>query len=155
MAVATTPGLAGSLLVGLAAAKALCVATGKPLVAVDHLQAHIYACKVAGVSDLFPCVGLVVSGGHSSLYHCRSAIEFELLGGTIDDAAGEAFDKVAALLGLPIPGGPAIEQAARDGNRKAHSLPRAFCGDASRLAFSFSGLKTAVRYQIARPRETP
>ena len=155
VAVATTPGLAGSLLVGLAAAKALCVATGKPLIAVDHLQAHIYACKVAGVSDLFPCVGMVVSGGHSSLFHCRSAIEFELLGGTIDDAAGEAFDKVAALLGLAYPGGPAIEQAARSGNPKAYSLPRAFYGDASRLAFSFSGLKTAVRYQIARPGKVP
>ncbi len=85
---------------------------GKPLVAVDHLQAHIYACKMAGALDLFPCVGLVVSGGHSNLYRCASALDFTLLGGTIDDAAGEAFDKVASLLGLPYPGGPAIEAAA-------------------------------------------
>lgn len=155
VAVATTPGLAGSLLVGLAAAKALCVATSKPLVAVDHLQAHIYACKVAGAADLFPCVGLVVSGGHSSLYQCRSAIEFELLGGTIDDAAGEAFDKVAALLGLPYPGGPSIQRSAESGKKNAYIFPRAFVNDRTRLAFSFSGLKTAVRYQIAPPGETP
>ncbi|HEY2882388.1 MAG TPA: tRNA (adenosine(37)-N6)-threonylcarbamoyltransferase complex transferase subunit TsaD [Pirellulales bacterium] len=153
VAVANTPGLAGSLLVGLAAAKALCVATGKPLVAVNHLQAHIYACQVAGATELFPCVGLIVSGGHSSLYRCTSALDFTLLGGTIDDAAGEAFDKVASLLGLPYPGGPSIERAATGGNHKAYAFPRAFKGDRNRLAFSFSGLKTAVRYQIAPPSE--
>ena len=126
VAVANTPGLAGSLLVGLAAAKALCAATGKPLVAVDHLQAHIYACKVAGAENLFPCVGLIVSGGHTSLYRCNTAIDFTLLGGTIDDAAGEAFDKVASLLGLPYPGGPSIQHAATGGNPKAYDFPRAF-----------------------------
>ncbi len=126
IAVVRTPGLAGSLLVGLSAAKSLCVATGKPLVAVDHLQAHIYACKVAGAADLFPCVGLVISGGHTSLYRCASALDFTLLGGTIDDAAGEAFDKVASLMGLPYPGGPAIEQAAAGGNPKAYAFPRHF-----------------------------
>jgi N6-L-threonylcarbamoyladenine synthase len=154
-AVATTPGLAGSLLVGLSAAKALSVATGKPLIAIDHLQAHIYACKVAGAEDLFPCVGLVVSGGHSSLFRCESAVSFALLGGTIDDAAGEAFDKVAALLGLPYPGGPSIQKAAAAGNPRAFSFPRAFLTDRTRLAFSFSGLKTAVRYEIAPPGRTP
>jgi N6-L-threonylcarbamoyladenine synthase len=151
IAVANTPGLAGSLLVGLAAAKALCVATGKPLVAVNHLQAHIYACKVAGAENLFPCVGLIVSGGHTSLYRCNSAIDFTLLGGTIDDAAGEAFDKVASLLGLPYPGGPSIQHAAVAGNPNAYDFPRAFIHDRDRLAFSFSGLKTAVRYQIMPP----
>jgi N6-L-threonylcarbamoyladenine synthase len=151
IAVANTPGLAGSLLVGLSAAKALCVATGKPLIAVDHLQAHIYACKVAGAENLFPCVGLIVSGGHTSLYRCNSAIDFTLLGGTIDDAAGEAFDKVASLLGLPYPGGPSIQRAAAQGNPKAYLFPRAFLKDRDRLAFSFSGLKTAVRYQIVPP----
>jgi N6-L-threonylcarbamoyladenine synthase len=151
VAVANTPGLAGSLIVGVAAAKALCAALGKPLVAVNHLQAHIYACKMAGIDDLFPCVGLVVSGGHTSLYHCQSAVAFTLLGGTIDDAAGEAFDKVAQLLGLPYPGGPAIERAATKGNANAYSFPRAFLHDRQRLAFSFSGLKTAVRYQIYPP----
>jgi N6-L-threonylcarbamoyladenine synthase len=155
VAVANTPGLAGSLIVGVAAAKALCAALGKPLVAVDHLQAHIYACKMSGVDDLFPCVGLVVSGGHTSLFHCQSAVDFTLLGGTIDDAAGEAFDKVAQLLGLPYPGGPAIERAALQGNANAYSFPRAFLHDRQRLAFSFSGLKTAVRYQIDPPAEKP
>lgn len=155
IAVATSPGLAGSLIVGLAAAKALCLATGKPLVAIDHLQAHIYACKLAGAADLFPCVGMVVSGGHTSLYRCDSAIDFSLLGGTIDDAAGEAFDKVASLLGLPYPGGPSIERAAASGDRKRYAFPRAFIREQDRIAFSFSGLKTAVRYQIAPPGETP
>ncbi len=151
IAVANTPGLAGSLLVGLSAAKALCVATGKPLVAVDHLQAHIYACKLATGKEIFPCVGLVVSGGHTSLYRCSNAIDFKLLGGTIDDAAGEAFDKVASLLGLGYPGGPAIERAAVGGDPKAYQFPRTFWQDRERLQFSFSGLKTAVRYQICPP----
>ena len=103
VAVANTPGLAGSLLVGLVAAKSLCVALGVPLVAINHLQAHIYACRIAAGEEVFPCVGLIVSGGHSSLYRCRGPLDFELLGATIDDAAGEAFDKVAAMLGLPYP----------------------------------------------------
>jgi N6-L-threonylcarbamoyladenine synthase len=150
VAVANTPGLAGSLLVGLCAAKALCLALEVPLVAINHLQAHIYACKIASGEEVFPCVGLIVSGGHTSLYRCHGPLDFELLGGTIDDAAGEAFDKVAVMLGLPFPGGPSIERAARQGNRKTYSFPRAFLHD-ERLAFSFSGLKTAVRYQIAPP----
>ncbi len=154
IAVANTPGLAGSLLVGLAAAKALCVALGKPLIAVNHLQAHIYACKIAGARDLFPCVGLIASGGHTNLFRCTSAIDFTPLGATIDDAAGESFDKVASMLGLPYPGGPSIEKAAAAGNRRAYRFPRAFRGE-DRLAFSFSGLKTAVRYQIAPPGEMP
>src|SRR5688500_7672234 len=103
IAVATTPGLAGSLLVGLVAAKALCLAIGKPLVAVNHLHAHIYACRMASGRDVFPCVGLIVSGGHSNLYRCEAPWSFHHLGGTIDDAAGEAFDKVATMLGLPFP----------------------------------------------------
>lgn len=151
VAVATTPGLAGSLLVGLSAAKALCVALEIPLIAINHLQAHIYACRLAAGKDVFPCLGLIVSGGHTSLYRCRGPLDFELLGGTIDDAAGEAFDKVASLLGLPFPGGPAIQRAAEKGNRKAYAFPRAFRGDDNRLEFSFSGLKTAVRYQISPP----
>jgi N6-L-threonylcarbamoyladenine synthase len=155
VAVATTPGLAGSLLVGLSAAKALCVALDVPLIAINHLQAHIYACKLAAGKDIFPCVGLIVSGGHTSLYRCRGPLDFELLGGTIDDAAGEAFDKVASLLGLPFPGGPAIQRAAVQGNAKAYRFPRAFLGDDARLEFSFSGLKTAVRYQIFPPGTKP
>lgn len=151
IAVAHTPGLAGSLLVGLVAAKTLCVALDVPLIAVNHLHAHIYACKMASKKDVFPCVGLVVSGGHTSLYRCQSPFDFELLGGTIDDAAGEAFDKVATMLGLPYPGGPAVSNVAGDGNPKAYRFPRSFLNDENRLQFSFSGLKTAVRYQIVGP----
>jgi N6-L-threonylcarbamoyladenine synthase len=151
VAVANTPGLAGSLLVGLSAAKALCLACNLPLVAVNHLQAHIYACRMASGRDVFPCVGLIVSGGHSNIYRCESAIDFTPLGGTIDDAAGEAFDKVASLLGLPYPGGPSIERAARGGDPLKHRFPRPLLDDPSRLEFSFSGLKTAVRYLVAGP----
>ena len=151
VAVATTPGLAGSLLVGLMAAKTLALALEIPLLSVDHLQAHIYACRMAAEKNVFPCVGLVVSGGHTSLYDCRSAMEFELLGSTVDDAAGEAFDKVASMLGLPYPGGPSIQKAAEQGDREAYALPRAFLHDSERLDFSFSGLKTAVRYQLTGP----
>jgi N6-L-threonylcarbamoyladenine synthase len=154
VAVANTPGLAGSLLVGVAAAKALCLALDIPLVGVNHLHGHLYACRVAAGREVFPCVGLIASGGHTSLYDCRTALDFRLLGGTIDDAAGEAFDKVASLLGLPFPGGPSLEKAAAQGNPKAFDFPRSFLKDASRLEFSFSGLKTAVRYAIAAP-ETP
>lgn len=151
VAVATEPGLAGSLLVGLVAAKTLALALSKPLVAINHLHAHIYACQIAAGKPIFPCVGMVVSGGHTSLYHCRSSIDFQLLGGTIDDAAGEAFDKVASLLGLPFPGGPALAAAADKGDRTAYELPRTFIHESDRLEFSFSGLKTAVRYQIVGP----
>lgn len=147
VAVANTPGLAGSLLVGLVAAKAICVAQGIPLIAVNHLQAHVYACRMAAGREVFPCVGMIVSGGHTSLYRCRGPLEFELLGGTIDDAAGEAFDKVAAMLGLSYPGGPSIQKAAEGGNPRAYAFPRALLRE-PRLDFSFSGLKTAVRYVI-------
>ena len=151
IAVAHTPGLAGSLLVGLVAAKTLALALDIPLVGVNHLHAHIYACKISSGEDVFPCVGLIVSGGHSSLYHCSGPCEFELLGGTIDDAAGEAFDKVANMLGLPFPGGPALSKVAADGDGTAYAFPRSFIHDRDRLDFSFSGLKTAVRYAIAGP----
>ncbi len=149
VAVANTPGLAGSLLVGLVAAKAICVAQEIPLVAVNHLQAHIYACRMAARRDVFPCVGLIVSGGHSSLYRCRGPLDFQFLGGTIDDAAGEAFDKVAAMLHLDYPGGPSIERAAIGGNSRAYAFPRALLRE-ERLDFSFSGLKTAVRYAVEK-----
>ncbi len=148
VAVATRPGLVGALVVGLTAAKALALALDVPLVAVDHLEGHLYACQLAHPDrEVYPCLGLVVSGGHTSLYACRGPIDAELLGGTIDDAAGEAFDKVASLLGLGYPGGPGIERAARGGDRSAFALPRSFLND-ERLAFSFSGLKTAVLYAL-------
>src|SRR5436309_9989279 len=98
IAVHNTPGLVGALLVGVSAAKMLAVALEVPLLGVNHLEGHIYACRLAAAKDIFPCVGLVVSGGHTALYHCKGPLAFERLGGTIDDAAGEAFDKVASLL---------------------------------------------------------
>lgn len=148
VAVANTPGLAGSLLVGLTAAKALCLALDVPLLAVNHLQAHVYACRLASGRNVFPCIGLIVSGGHSNIYRCDGPTNFKLLGGTIDDAAGEAFDKVASLLGLPYPGGPAVGKAAAQGDAERYRFPRPLVDDRSRLDFSFSGLKTAVRYQV-------
>jgi N6-L-threonylcarbamoyladenine synthase len=145
VAVHNTPGLVGALLVGVSAAKALALALGVPLVGVNHVASHIFACRLDAGRDIFPCVGLVVSGGHTALFRCDSALSLELLGGTRDDAAGEAFDKVAAVLGLGFPGGPAVEREAQNGNPKAHDFPRAFSDD-GRLEFSFSGVKTAVMY---------
>jgi N6-L-threonylcarbamoyladenine synthase len=145
IAVHNTPGLVGALLVGLSAAKALSVALDVPLIAVNHVHAHVYACRVAAGRDIFPCVGLVVSGGHTALFHCRTAIDLELLGTTRDDAAGEAFDKVAAILGLGFPGGPAVEREAAVGDPSAYKFPRSMLEESS-LDFSFSGLKTAVLY---------
>ena len=150
IAVANTPGLAGSLLVGVTAAKALALSLDKPLVAINHLHAHVYACRLDAGRDVFPCVGMIVSGGHTHLYHYADALTTEYLGGTIDDAAGEAFDKVASMLGLPYPGGPSISKIAVDGEDTAHKYPRSFLKD-DRLDFSFSGLKTAVRYSITGP----
>ena len=145
VAVHHTPGLVGSLVVGVSAAKMLAVALGVPLVAVNHVAAHVYACRLAAGRDIYPCLGLVVSGGHTALFDCPDPLTLNLLGGTRDDAAGEAFDKVAALLGLPQPGGPAVERAAAGGDPEAFAFPRSFAHDA-RLEFSFSGLKTAVLY---------
>ncbi len=142
-----TPGLVGALLVGVSCAKMLALALGVPLISVNHIEAHIYACRLAAGRDIFPCVGLVVSGGHTCLFHCHSALKFELLGTTIDDAAGEAFDKVASILGLGFPGGPAIDREAAQGNPKAFRFPRSFLHE-DRLDFSFSGLKTAVLYTV-------
>jgi N6-L-threonylcarbamoyladenine synthase len=149
IAVVTHPGLVGSLLVGLTAAKTLALVLEKPLIAVNHIEAHLYACRMHAGRDVFPAVGLVVSGGHSNLYDCPGPTGFELLGSTIDDAAGEAFDKVAAILGLAYPGGPSIEKAARNGSATAFRFPRTFLKEADRLEFSFSGLKTAVLYEVA------
>src|SRR5881398_634079 len=124
VAVHNTPGLVGALLVGVSAAKMLALALEVPLLAVNHVHAHVYACRVAAGRDIFPCVGLVVSGGHTALFHCRTAIDLELLGTTRDDAAGEAFDKIAAILGLGFPGGPAVEREAAAGNSTAFEFPR-------------------------------
>ena len=145
VAVHNTPGLVGALLVGVSAAKMLATALGVPLIGVNHVAGHIYACRLAAGRDIFPCLGLVVSGGNTALFRCADPLSLELLGGTRDDAAGEAFDKVSAILGLGFPGGPNVEREAKLGNPKAFAFPRAFSDDA-RLEFSFSGLKTAVLY---------
>jgi len=147
IAVHNTPGLVGALLVGVSAAKMLALALQVPLVSANHIESHIYACRLAAGREIFPCVGLVVSGGHTCLFHCKTALDFDLLGSTLDDAAGEAFDKVASILGLGFPGGPAVERAAAGGNPEAHRFPRSFLKD-ERLDFSFSGLKTAVLYTV-------
>jgi N6-L-threonylcarbamoyladenine synthase len=147
LAVTSRPGLVGSLLVGLTAAKTLALALDLPLIDVSHVEAHLYACRMSAGRDVFPAVGLVVSGGHTLLYDCASAVDFQLLGSTIDDAAGEAFDKGAKLLGLGYPGGPAIQEAAASGNASAVRFPRPLL-DAPGLDFSFSGLKTALLYEI-------
>jgi N6-L-threonylcarbamoyladenine synthase len=148
VAVATTPGLANSLLVGLSAAKAIALSGNIPLLGINHLHAHVYACRLAAKREVFPCVGLIISGGHTHLFHYRDPLDAVLLGGTIDDAAGEAFDKVATLLGLGYPGGPALSRLAESGNPQAIRFPRSFIHE-PRLDFSFSGLKTAVRYSIS------
>jgi N6-L-threonylcarbamoyladenine synthase len=149
IAVAHTPGLAGSLLIGLSAAKALSLALDVPLIGINHIHGHIYACQIGRRESIFPCVGFVVSGGHTNLFACQDAGSFRLLGSTIDDAAGEAFDKVASMLGLPFPGGPALSRLATEGNPTAFRFPRPFLHEPDRLQFSFSGLKTAVRYELA------
>jgi N6-L-threonylcarbamoyladenine synthase len=152
VAVAVRPGLVGSLLVGLSAAKGIAATLGIPIVGYDHIAAHLYACRLAyPLADLYPAVGLVASGGHTSLFHVRGPLDLERLGGTIDDAAGEAFDKAASLLGLGYPGGPQIERAAVGGNPRAHRLPRPLAGDQERIDLSFSGLKTALRYLVRPP----
>lgn len=145
IAVANQPGLTIALVVGITAAKTLAFMWDKPLIAINHLHAHLQSAMLEEQDLSLPAVALVVSGGHTCLYDCRSPLELRLLGTTVDDAAGEAFDKVAAILRLPYPGGPSIEKAAMSGNPKAVDFPRTLLGRDS-LDFSFSGLKTAVLY---------
>lgn len=145
VAVANQPGLTIALMVGVTAAKALAFAWEKPLVAVNHVHAHLQSAMLKADSIELPAVALIVSGGHSNLYDAESVLDLRLLGKTIDDAAGEAFDKVASVLGLPYPGGPNIEKIAKEGNPKAVRFPRSLM-DKENLDFSFSGLKTAVLY---------
>ncbi len=146
VAVTARPGLIGSLLVGLSAAKALAYARGLPLVCVDHIQAHAYAGTMETEVEL-PALALVVSGGHTALYRMQRAAELHLLAATRDDAAGEAFDKVAQMLGLGYPGGPEVSRLAARGDRGAVAFPRYRAKD-GRPGFSFSGLKTAVLYHL-------
>jgi N6-L-threonylcarbamoyladenine synthase len=150
IAVCAWPGLVGSLMPGVTAAKVLAARLAIPLIAVDHIQAHLAAIHLGRERVGYPLVGLVASGGHSHLYHCRAPGEVELIGGTIDDAAGEAFDKAASILGLGYPGGPAVERAAAGGDERAFALPRSFIRDET-LRLSFAGLKTALLYQVRGP----
>jgi N6-L-threonylcarbamoyladenine synthase len=159
VAVANQPGLTVALIVGITAAKTLALVWEKPLIAINHIHAHLQSAMME-TKDLqhrqvssarspqdcgLPAVALVVSGGHTSLYKCKDVLELKLLGSTIDDAAGEAFDKVASILNLPYPGGPSIEKAAKNGNPAAIDFPRTMLAKDS-LDFSFSGVKTAVLY---------
>ncbi|MGD8966075.1 MAG: tRNA (adenosine(37)-N6)-threonylcarbamoyltransferase complex transferase subunit TsaD [Anaerolineae bacterium] len=177
VAVTYGPGLAGSLMVGVNAAKGLALGRGLPLIGINHLEAHIYAhwLEVEGAGseaadgaargDLtFPLLSLLVSGGHTELTLMRDHGEYEHLGGTLDDAAGEAFDKVGRLLGLPYPGGPEVERVAQNGNPAAFDFPRAWLDDGlasdAGLAshawdFSFSGLKTAVLREVQKYSDPP
>jgi len=153
IAVGHRPGLIGSLLVGVSAAKAAAWSLGKPLIGVDHVHAHLHAAMLGAEQDKvdtsYPALGLVVSGGHTSLYRVDSSTELTRLGATIDDAVGEAYDKVATILGLDYPGGPALDKLAQEdgANARAHEFPISRLGRES-LDFSYSGLKTAVLYAV-------
>jgi N6-L-threonylcarbamoyladenine synthase len=147
VAVTCQPGLIGSLLVGLMAAKTVAWVWEAPLIGVNHVYAHAYAPALNAECIEYPAAALICSGGHTALYRCQSPTDMELLGTTIDDAAGEAFDKVASILRLGYPGGPAIDKAARSGNPEAVRFPRSLMGGDC-LDFSFSGIKTAVLYHV-------
>ncbi|MFA6054304.1 MAG: tRNA (adenosine(37)-N6)-threonylcarbamoyltransferase complex transferase subunit TsaD [Thermodesulfovibrionales bacterium] len=148
IAVCYGPGLIGSLLVGCSFAKAICYANSIPLVAVNHLEGHVFASFLEGPRPGFPFIALIVSGGHTSLYKVEGFGKYRELGRTRDDAAGEAYDKVSKLLGLGYPGGPVIDKLAKDGNPGAIDFPRAYLPES--LDFSFSGLKTAVLNYVRR-----
>ena len=145
IAIANQPGLTVALIVGVTAAKTLSFTWNKPLIAINHIHAHMQSAMLAEENLQLPAVALIVSGGHTSLYDCHSILKPKLLGSTTDDAAGEAFDKVATILKLPYPGGPSIEKIAKDGDPNAIDFPRSLLGPDS-LDFSFSGIKTAVLY---------
>ncbi|MFP6581894.1 MAG: tRNA (adenosine(37)-N6)-threonylcarbamoyltransferase complex transferase subunit TsaD [Candidatus Hydrogenedentota bacterium] len=148
------PGLMGSLLVGTNFAKAFAYARGIPSIPVHHIEGHIFSAFLQGSPPEFPCLVLIVSGGHTQLIHGHAAHEYTLLGSTRDDAVGESFDKVARMLGLPYPGGPSIQNTAKDGDPDAIKFPRAFA-KTDNLEFSYSGLKTAVLYETQRNPDRP
>ncbi len=148
-AATTGPGLVSSLLIGTSMAKALAAAENKPFLAMNHMEGHLLSPFMAGNGPPRPCVALIVSGGHTMLLHMQGVGQYRLLGKTRDDAAGEAFDKVAKMLGLPYPGGPEIDKLAAQGRADAHAFPRSFL-DGHSLEFSFSGLKTAVLYELPK-----
>ena len=152
VAVTRGPGLVGSLLVGVNMAKGLALGRNKPLLGINHIEGHIYSLWLTEVAEEveFPILSLVVSGGHTELYLMTAHGQYQHLGGTLDDAAGEAFDKVGRILGLPYPGGPAIDKVSTEGNPAAFRFPRAVMESEYGYNFSFSGLKTAVLRQTQR-----
>ncbi len=154
VAVTYGPGLAGSLIVGISFAKAFASSRGIPVVGVNHMEGHLYSAFLEDDKPEFPFIALVVSGGHTMLIHVREPFTHELLGQTRDDAAGEAFDKVAKLLGLGYPGGPVIDKMAKEGDPKAFKFPRAFM-DGDSFEFSFSGIKTSVLYLLKELKYDP
>ncbi len=153
IAAAAGPGLIGGILVGLTAGKALALAAGKPFIAINHLEAHALTARLTDGIE-FPYLALIVSGGHTQLVAVRGVGEYQRLGSTVDDAAGEAFDKVGKMLGLPYPGGPQIERIATEGDAQRFDLPRPMLGRPG-ADFSLSGLKTAVRQELLRLGEDP
>ena len=158
IAVTQKPGLMPSLLVGVSFANGLALKINKPLVAVNHLEGHLYSVFLEKRADLqrnFPAIGLLVSGGHTQLFYMKTFDEVELLGTTLDDACGEAFDKAAKLLNLPYPGGPVIDKLAKQGNKSFYHFPRPLTGESGKKVepkniynFSFSGLKTSLFYYL-------
>jgi N6-L-threonylcarbamoyladenine synthase len=151
VAVTIGPGLVGALLVGIAAAKSIALATQKPFIGVNHLEGHVYANFLEHGPPEPPYVSLIVSGGHTMVVHMKDLHSYEVLGQTLDDAAGEAFDKVARFLGLGFPGGPALDRLARDGDPDAIRFPRAMA-NSDDFDFSMSGLKTAVMRYVKEER---
>lgn len=149
VAVTAGPGLMGSILVGLSAAKALALALGKPVIGVDHVIAHAYAGFMSDPKLRFPALALIVSGGHTLVAEMRSPSDVRILGRTLDDAAGEAFDKVAKILGLGYPGGPEIDRLSKREDPKRFHFTRPYLSNES-LNFSFSGIKTAVFYEVEK-----
>jgi N6-L-threonylcarbamoyladenine synthase len=149
IAVTKEPGLIGSLVVGTNFAKGLSLRFKLPLIPVNHIEGHLYSGCLEDNTLEFPFISLVVSGGHTAIFYVKSYNEYEIVGLTRDDAAGEAFDKIAKLLGLPYPGGPLIDKAAQSGNPKKYNFPRPMIHD-NNFDFSFSGLKTSVRYFIMK-----
>ena len=146
VSVTVSPGLPGSLMVGISFAKALALSLNRPLLGVNHIHSHVYANLLCHKNVKMPCVALVVSGGHTTLFYLKDFSRIQVLGETRDDACGEAFDKVAKIMGLDYPGGPLIEKLAKGGNR--HKIKFACSGTDNELDFSFSGIKTAVLYYL-------